>query len=70
MHPSAWKGNSANFAFRGFVSAEWVTVCAAMMAARSSYPRARTAVAERLWLSGSRSSGTVERGARRQGKDE
>ncbi len=38
------------------VSAEWVTERAAMMAARSSYPRARLAVAERE--------------ARRQGKDE
>jgi hypothetical protein len=62
MHPSAWKGNSRNFAFRGFVSAEWVTVRAAMMAARSSYPRARPAVAERLSELGDRRARSEEAG--------
>ena len=42
------------------VSAEWVTVRTAMMAARSSYPRARLAVTERLSELKERRAGSEE----------
>jgi hypothetical protein len=44
------------------VSAEWVTARAAMMAARSSYPRARLAMAERLSELGDRRARSEEAG--------